>query len=302
MNKQPPQLLSVQSFGAIEKVLRALVYLYVPVTLALVVAWVVDDRQLLDENIWIKPFKFSVSIGLSGASFVWLLRRLKPTRWMRAAAFGSAAALVAEQVLITMQAGRGVRSHFNMDTSFDSTIYGMMGNFVGIVWLATLVLAIGVTRQRITDPVLRAVAYPGTWLVLLGASVGFVLVAAGKHTTGGVDGGPILPIVGWNRDLGDLRPAHFVGLHGLQVLIAVAWMARTRRVPPSTTARVVTAAAVSLAVLCLATLSQALTARPVISPSSWLIGLVTISAGVVTFRVVSRQTFDSGHASEIPVK
>jgi hypothetical protein len=272
-----------QSFGNIERVLRVLVYLYVPLTLALVVAWIVDDTRLLGEGVWIKPVKFSVSIGLSGASFVWLLRRIRPTRWMRAAAFGSAAALAAEQVLITVQAGRGVRSHFNMDTGLDSTIYGMMGNFVGVVWIATLILSVGVTRNRIVDPVLRSVAIAGTWLVLLGASVGFALVAAGRHTIGGEDGGPILPVVGWNHHLGDLRPAHFVGLHALQVLIAVAWLARNRRLPATTIARIVRAVAVALTALCLATFGQALAARPVLSSTTWLVGLLTVVAGFVTF-------------------
>jgi hypothetical protein len=270
---------SPQSFGGIERVLRVLVWLYVPIALVLLTAWTVDDSELLRENLWIKPLKFSISIGLNGAAFIWLLRRVPPTKIMRIAAFASAAALVMEQVLITVQAVRGVRSHFNMTSGIDSTIYGAMGNFVGIVWIATLVIAIDLMRRDISDPIVKRVSIAGTWLVLLGASVGFIMVAVSKHTIGSQDGGPILPLVGWNRHTGDLRPAHFIGLHGLQVLITIVWFARRKSWSRFQTVRALTGAVWSIAVTCLGLLGQALTARPITSRSTLLIvGFAALTA------------------------
>jgi hypothetical protein len=268
----------------IDRVLRGLVWIYVPISIALIVAMVVDDKMLLGESVWVKPLKFSISIGLNGATFVWLLGRLDRSRLKTAAAWAAALGLAAEQVLITMQAARGVRSHFNNDTGFDSTVYGMMGNFVGLVWLATLVIAIAATRRPMQDRVLRRITIAGTWLVLLGASVGFLLVAAQKHSIGGTDGGPILPLVGWNRSIGDLRPAHFVGLHALQTLIVIAWAARRRDWPIDQIVKAITAAASAIGIACAGLVAQALTSRSVLSPSTLLIGLVSMVAATLAHR------------------
>jgi hypothetical protein len=89
---------------------------------------------------------------------------------------------------------------------------------------------------------------------------------AGAHTVGAPDGGAGLPLTRWSTDHGDLRVAHCVGMHALQLLpVLLLGLRRLRGTHDDAVERItlVVAAIVALGTF-LALLLQALNGRPLI--------------------------------------
>jgi hypothetical protein len=90
------------------------------------------------------------------------------------------------------------------------------------------------------------------------------LALAGAHTVGAPDGGPGLPVTGWSTQHGDLRVPHFVGLHALQVLPLLTFVAVRRRDEAART-RLTLAVAATYGLVFVVLLIQALRGLPLIS-------------------------------------
>lgn len=185
----------------------------------------VDERQVLGINPWVKPVKFLMSVGIYLITVAWMIPRVRGARRSREIiAWGVLIAMVAEIVCILLQAGRGTTSHFNVGTSFDAAVFNLMGIMIAIntaliAWLLVLFL-------RQPEPMPRALLAGirlGLLLFIIGGLEGGMMVAASAHTVGAPDGGPGLPFVNWSVEAGDLRAAHFVGLHAMQVLPLLGW-------------------------------------------------------------------------------
>ena len=211
-------------------------------------ALTVDPRIITGMPAWLKPAKFGISSAIFAASIAWLFRYMpdfaKYKSWV-----GSALSviLVVEIAIIDFQAARGRVSHFNVSTPEDATLYGIMGSLIGVLWVLTIWITVALFRQKFADRAWGWALRLAMLMSVLGSASGGLMtmpsssttraIAAherpvtmvGAHTVGAPDGGPGMAGVGWSTQHGDLRIAHFIGLHGLQVIPLIVWWLRRKR-------------------------------------------------------------------------
>jgi hypothetical protein len=185
-----------------------------------------DDRVVAGQNIWIKPFKFSVSIAIYLVTFGLILQFLEPV-WRKRYAYLALAFMVVEMGVIVFQAIRGVPSHHNFSTPFDGALYAAMG--IAII-LNTFMLAVMLMQMRrlragLQDCYLLSIKL-GIVLLIAGSMVGVLMSNRRAHSVGQMDAaGAVLPLLNWNLAAGDLRVPHFIGIHAIQILMFAGWLA-----------------------------------------------------------------------------
>jgi hypothetical protein len=166
-----------------------------------------------------KPTTFGLSFGLTlinvtlVASFIPLTNR---TRTLLLGVFTAACLL--ETFLVSLQAWRGVPSHFNLETPFDAAVAQTLaiGGFALVVVIAALTVS-AFRDRRPLPPGLRWAIRAGL-LALVGAQLaGAVMIGTGVRLV--VSGSPELAYAtgGW------LKPVHAVLMHGILVLPLLAW-------------------------------------------------------------------------------
>jgi hypothetical protein len=227
-----------------------------------------DDRLINGVSVWNKPFKFCLSLSVYFFTLCWFAPLLGPGWFDRLQGRVLTTVPIVCGALeigyIILQAGLGEASHFNTDTPFHAAAYSLMG--LGAVILvsvcAWLGLAILLKHRRALTPYVFAVGLSLVLTALLGGGFGAYLGGQGAHWVGGVPtdaGGSIL--FNWSRDGGDLRVAHFFGMHAMQVIPLAGWLIG-RWSGNSGGVLAVAAVAAAYSALTIATFLQALGGRP----------------------------------------
>ena len=191
----------------------------------------VDPRVLESGiNVWVKPTKFLVSVGVFALTAAWFFGYVRPERRNALLPRTVAAMIVVagsfELLWIGWQASQGLESHFNNDTPFFNLMYSMMGLFAVILIGSTLPLAWEIARRPaagLRSDFVAAVVIGLLLTFLLGGGLGGYMSAQPGHSVGATGGH--VPLFGWNRSGGDLRVAHFLGIHAQQALPILAALA-----------------------------------------------------------------------------
>jgi hypothetical protein len=210
------------------------------------VALVVDPREIGGAPAWMKPAKFAASIGIYSLTLVWVFTHLPQwVRTRRVVSWISTVIFIVEIVIIDLQASRGMTSHFNVGTVLDGVLFTVMGLAIVVQTFAAVAVAVALWRQQFSDRAMGWALRLGMTITIIGAMSGGLMTRptpaqldaakagnrmtiAGAHTVGAPDGGPGLPVTGWSREHGDLRVAHSLGLHALQILPLIALALKRR--------------------------------------------------------------------------
>ncbi|MFC8531854.1 hypothetical protein [Nocardia sp. NPDC057227] len=256
---------------------------------------VLDDRLIAGEPAWAKPAKFAAAFVLYTATLAWLLslphRGSRVTRWMGTI---FAVTTVVDVGFVVVQAARGTFSHFNTESDAVNTVGQLIfASGVPGLFAANLVIAVVVLWQRVADRPVTLAIRAGLVLAVAGMALGYLMGFTGARTAETASGGAVelvgshtvgdrgvrddpagLPVTHWSTTGGDLRVPHFVGLHGIQVLLlaAVALGFAARRCPAlraeRTRARLVGVLAAGWTGLLALTLWQALRGVPPAAPDA----------------------------------
>jgi hypothetical protein len=271
---------------------------------ATLVGLVLDPRVITGAPAWLTPAKFAVSISIYCFTLLWLLTfvRGRP-RLVRLVARATAGALGVEMIIIAAQVVRGTTSHFNRVTPLDSALWDAMAVFIVLTWVMNLLTAVLLLVQRMPDPAFAWSLRLGVLVSYVGMSVAFLMTTEtpeqaraaeatgveapieGAHSVGVEDGGPGLPITGWSTTGGDLRVAHFVGLHGLQALPLIGFLLTgfgPGWLRPGHRKALVWTAGLSYLGLVVLLTWQALRGQPLIAPDAVTLGVLLALAAVAS--------------------
>ncbi len=184
----------------------------------------VTSTQVFNVSAWVKPFKFAFSTFLFAWAMGWYIGYL-PTFDHRFYDWTFILLLTFEVGYVAYRAALGQLSHFNVSTTLNGALYSAMAIAITIVTIYTAYIGVlFFTAQVAPLPAhyLWAIRL-GILLFVVFAFEGFVMGSRLTHTIGGPDGTPGLPLLHWSYTHGDLRAAHFIGMHALQVLPLVSF-------------------------------------------------------------------------------
>jgi hypothetical protein len=185
-----------------------------------VLLMLIDKREVSGVNTWTKPFKFFFSVAVFSWTISWYLDYLDKKVAVKIYTYVVVVSMTIELLLISYQAARGVKSHFNINSQMDAMIFSTMGIIITIFTLWTFyifILFMTQKRYQIPEGYLWGIR-AGLFLFIVFAFEGGIMASQLQHTVGAEDGAEGMPLLNRSSRYGDLRIAHFFGMHALQIL------------------------------------------------------------------------------------
>jgi hypothetical protein len=176
--------------------------------------------QVNNINAFVKPAKFFLSTWILCFTIGWIGYELHQPNVIKLYNLVTIVVMSFELIVITWQAANGRLSHFNTDKPSYSILFSLMGVAITIFTLHTAYLGylfFKIDNLHIPAGYLWGIRL-GILLFVVFAFEGGVMGAKLQHTVGAMDGSEGIAFLNWSKHYGDLRIAHFLGMHSLQLL------------------------------------------------------------------------------------
>ncbi|WP_410576920.1 hypothetical protein [Amycolatopsis sp. lyj-108] len=169
-----------------------------------------------------KAVTFGLSFGLTLVTVAWATSYVAVRPRVRNVLLGVfTAASVVETVLVSMQAWRGVPSHFNFETGFDNAVSTTLAAGGGVIILTAISFTAAAMRgEGETTPSMRLAVRSGLVALLVALGAGAAMIASGVVEARG--GNPQAAYI----TAGALKPLHAVAMHAILILPGLAWLLR----------------------------------------------------------------------------
>jgi hypothetical protein len=179
-----------------------------------------NEVVVLGVNSVIKPMKFALSIWIYSWTMAMILYYVEDDKKVKIYSWVAVIAMCFEQFAITSQALRGQLSHFNRTDAYGIIMFSLMGVFILTITLWTAYITYVFMKQKtyvIPQVIVLSIQIGLVYFVVFSLFGGYISSKPG-HTVGATDGSEGLWFINWSKLFGDLRVAHFFGIHSLQLI------------------------------------------------------------------------------------
>ncbi|MBL9046050.1 MAG: hypothetical protein JNK34_01885 [Tabrizicola sp.] len=198
--------------------------------LPLMAAQIMDPRLFQGDSIWLKPLKFHLALAVYTGTLA-IYATLLPENafaYRRARVYlGVVTTCIAAELLwITAAAAMGKASHFNV-TGIWGLLYPLMGAAAVTLTSLSLVMGLAFWPSR-AKPLHLSIAVGLILTFVLTVPIAGVMSQGSGHLVGTPVSGARFPLMGWSREVGDLRLPHFLATHAMHA-VPMAGLGGSRR-------------------------------------------------------------------------
>lgn len=217
---------------------------------------------------WRKPITFGVSFGLTTITLGWMAGMLGlPRRVARPLLIALAVATTLEVLWVTSQRYRGVPSHFNFDTTYDTVVFLLGGASILVVFGVVVTLAAFAFRRSSAQPAMTLALQVGLVVLVVAQIVGGFMISRGIASTAD----DTAEVASTTVDPeGSTKVPHAAAMHGIQTLPGLAWLLTFSTHPRRRRRGLVATASAGYAGLVVVSILQTLDGR-----AAWDLTLVT---------------------------